>query len=60
MKLFHYLQYGLSVVLIFIGAKMLLPEEYRLPTWAVLTVVVGVLGLSVLASVVFPQNEGHA
>ena len=28
MKLFHYLNYGLSVVLMFIGAKMLLPERY--------------------------------
>ena len=32
MKLFHYLNYGLSVVLIFIGAKMLLPEKYHVPT----------------------------
>ncbi len=31
MKLFHYLNYGLSVVLMFIGAKMLLPERYHVP-----------------------------
>jgi tellurite resistance protein TerC len=57
MKLFHYLNYGLSVVLIFIGAKMLLPERYHVPTWAALAVVAGVLGLSVLASVLFPKPE---
>jgi tellurite resistance protein TerC len=57
MKLFHYLNYGLSVVLIFIGAKMLLPERYHVPTWAALAVVAGVLGLSVLASVLFPKTE---
>jgi len=57
MKLFHYLNYGLSVVLIFIGAKMLLPERYHVPTWAALAVVAGVLGLSVLASVLFPKSE---
>jgi len=57
MKLFHYLNYGLSVVLIFIGAKMLLPERYHVPTWAALAVVAGVLGLSVLASVLFPKAE---
>ncbi|HET9164908.1 MAG TPA: TerC family protein [Candidatus Angelobacter sp.] len=57
MKLFHYLNYGLSVVLIFIGAKMLLPERYHVPTWAALAVVAGVLGLSVLASILFPKSE---
>lgn len=58
MKLFHYLQYGLSVVLMLIGAKMLLPEEYRIPIWAVLIVIVSVLGLSVLASILLPKKEG--
>jgi tellurite resistance protein TerC len=57
MKLFHYLNYGLSVVLMFIGAKMLLPEKYHVPTWAALAVVAGVLGISVLASVLFPKKE---
>jgi tellurite resistance protein TerC len=57
MKLFHYLNYGLSVVLMFIGAKMLLPEKYHVPTWAALVVVAGVLALSVLASVLFPKRE---
>jgi tellurite resistance protein TerC len=60
MKLFHYLHYGLAVVLMFIGAKMLLPEEYRVPTWVALAVVAGVLGLSVLASVMFPRKEDNA
>jgi tellurite resistance protein TerC len=57
MKLFHYLNYGLAVVLMFIGVKMLLPEKYHIPIWAALMVVVGVLGLSVLASFLFPQKE---
>ncbi|HEY1528576.1 MAG TPA: TerC family protein [Candidatus Angelobacter sp.] len=57
MKLFHYLNYGLSVVLIFIGAKMLLPEKYHVPTWVALVVVAGVLGFSVLASVLFPKKD---
>ncbi len=58
MKLFHYLNYGLSVVLMFIGAKMLLPEKYQLPTWVALAVVAGVLGASVLLSVLFPREDG--
>lgn len=57
MKLFHYLNYGLAVVLMFIGAKMLLPEKYHVPTWAALAVIAGVLGLSVLASIVFPKKD---
>jgi len=57
MKLFHYLNYGLSVVLIFIGVKMLLPERHHVPTWAALAVIAGVLALSVLASVLFPRRE---
>jgi tellurite resistance protein TerC len=57
MKLFHYLNYGLSVVLIFIGAKMLLPERYHIPTWTALVVVAGVLAISVLASVLFPKKD---
>jgi tellurite resistance protein TerC len=40
----------------FIGAKMLLPERYHVPIWAALAVVAGVLGLSVLASIVFPKK----
>jgi tellurite resistance protein TerC len=57
MKLFHYLNYGLSVVLIFIGAKMLLPEKFQLPTWVALAVIAGVLATSVVLSVIYPKPE---
>ena len=57
MKLFRYLNYGLAVVLIFIGAKMLVAFRYHIPTWAALLLIAGVLGLAVLASVVFPKKE---
>jgi tellurite resistance protein TerC len=60
MKLFHYLNYGLAVVLMFIGVKMLLSFRYNIPTWVALTVIAGVLGLSVLASVLFPKKEPAA
>ena len=50
MKLFHYLNYGLAVVLMFIGAKMLLSARYQIPTWVALLVIGVVLGLSVVAS----------
>ena len=57
MKLFHYLRYGLAIVLAFIGAKMLLADVYYLPIYVALGVVVGVLLLSVLASLIYPVPE---
>jgi tellurite resistance protein TerC len=57
MKVFHYLHYGLAVVLVFIGAKMLVSSRFEMPTWAALAVIAVVLGLSVLASVLFPSKE---
>ena len=54
MELFQYLHYGLAVVLIFIGAKMLASEYFRIPTGLALAVVVGVLIISVLASLLRP------
>src|SRR4051812_21662991 len=49
MELFHYLHYGLSLVLIFVGAKMLVAHYYHIPTVAALGIVAGVLTISVLA-----------
>jgi tellurite resistance protein TerC len=57
MGLFHYLRYGLAVVLVFIGIKMLLAEVCHIPVHWALTVVVGVLLLSVLASLIYPVPE---
>lgn len=57
MKLFHYLNYGLAVVLTFIGMKMLISFRYTIPTWVALTVIASVLGVSVLASVLFPKKS---
>lgn len=57
MDLFHYLHYGLAVVLMFIGAKMLLSYYYEIPTeWALGTVAV-VLLVSVLASLAHPKPQ---
>jgi tellurite resistance protein TerC len=55
MEIFHYLHYGLSLVLIFIGAKMLLSHYYTVPTEWALGAVAALLALSVLASLVFPR-----
>jgi len=59
MELFHYLHYGLAVVLIFIGVKMVASHYYQIPTGVALGVVGGVLLVSVLASLLHPQSHKH-
>jgi tellurite resistance protein TerC len=59
MEFFHYLHYGLSVVLIFVGAKMLISHYYQIPTAWALGVVAGVLLVSVLVSVVHPKKNAR-
>jgi len=58
MDYFEYLHYGLSAVLIFIGTKMLLSHYYKIPIHIALATVLGVLILSVGASLLFPKKRG--
>src|SRR5271165_4326114 len=58
MEAFDYLHYGLSVVLIFVGAKMLATHYVQIPTLWALAVVVVVLAVSVMASLLKPQKHG--
>ena len=57
MDLFHYLHYGLSVVLIFVGLKMLGSHYVNIPTGWALAIVLVVLGASILASLLNPQKK---
>ncbi len=59
MEMFHYLHYGLSVILIFIGVKMLLSSHYPISTHIALGVVAGVLALSVVASLMRPRKHAR-
>ncbi|MEO6668255.1 MAG: TerC/Alx family metal homeostasis membrane protein [Ferruginibacter sp.] len=54
---FDYLQQGIAIVLLFIGAKMLLEEWIHIPVWASLMVIVVCIGGSVLYSVFRTQEE---
>ena len=56
MRLFHYLNYGLSAILAFVGMKMLISGIYKIPIGIALGVVASVLIISVLASIVFPRK----
>ena len=56
--LFHYLRYGLSAILVFVGIKMLVANFFHIPVGIALGVVAGILALSVIASLRWPENQG--
>ncbi len=47
---FHYLNYGLAVVLTFIGVKMVVHSWFKISNWVSLGVILGVLTVSIIAS----------
>jgi len=57
MQLFHYLHYGLSAILVFVGAKMLLADVYKLSVGVALGVIAGILLIAVIASLMRPQQR---
>ncbi len=52
LRYLHYLKYGLSLILIFIGVKMLIAHWYKLPVQVALGTVVGILLVAVVASMI--------
>lgn len=54
-RMFHYLNFGLSFILVFIGVKMLISDLVHVPVVLTLGVVLSVLVLSVLASIAWPK-----
>lgn len=56
MKLFHFLHYGLSAILVFIGIKMILTDVLTIPIGISLTIVGIILLVSVAVSVVIPPK----
>lgn len=56
MDLFHYLVYGLSLVLIFIGVKMLIADVYKIPIEYSLLAIAVVLVVSIVASLLRPRR----
>ena len=52
---FHFLKLGLSAVLVFVGAKMLLVDVYKVPIGLSLGVIAAILATAVAASLLFPK-----
>jgi TerC family integral membrane protein len=60
MQVFHFLHYGLSAILVFIGIKMLLSERVPVPIHIALATVGAILMISVGASLLFPKKNEDA
>lgn len=57
MRLFHYLHYGLSMILIFVGVKMMISDFYHISTPYALAFVATTLTVSVIVSIIFPKKD---
>jgi tellurite resistance protein TerC len=55
---FVYLKYGLSLVLVFVGAKMMLIDVFKVPTAVSLAVIATVIGGSIALSLLRPPRDG--
>ncbi|MGL5335185.1 MAG: TerC family protein [Enterovibrio sp.] len=54
---FSLLKYGLALILIFIGIKMLLLDIYKIPTTIALLVVAAILAISVVLSLIVTKKQ---
>ena len=59
MNIFHFLHYGLSVILVFVGLKMIASHWFKIPIGVALGVVAGVLVISVVASLIWPDKKAQ-
>jgi len=57
MKLFRFLHTGLAVVLILVGLKMIIADRFPVSTLMTLAAVAGVLAVSIIASVMYPEKK---
>ena len=54
--MFHHIHYGLSIILVFVGIKMMISELYKIPVAYSLGFVGLVLALSVVVSLIWPKE----
>lgn len=56
-KYFCFLKYGLSAILVFVGIKMTIVDLYKIPISYSLFVIIGILAITILSSIAFPQKK---
>ena len=54
---FHLLKYGLAVVLMFVGVKMLIVDWFKIPVAVSLGVIIAVLGTSIMLSLLATRGQ---
>jgi tellurite resistance protein TerC len=57
MNRFYYLKFGLALVLVFVGVKMLISDLFKVPAFVSLGVIVLILGTAAVASVLRHRNS---
>lgn len=57
---FHYLKYGLSAILVFVGVKMVIVGFYKIPIVYSLLTILGILIVSIVLSIIFPQKKNKS
>lgn len=60
MSQFHYLKFGLAVILVYVGLKMLISDIFHLPEWVSLLFIAVVLLLTIVASLLYNRRQGRA
>ncbi len=58
--LFHYLKYGVGLILLFVGIKMLLSEIFIIPTSISLGVIIFLLAASIILSLIIRKDKTSA
>lgn len=56
---FHLLPYGLAVILIFIGIKMVIIDLYKIPVLVSLGMVIAILAITIALSLMNPPKQKH-
>jgi tellurite resistance protein TerC len=57
-KIFRFLHYGLALLLILVGLKMIASGRLSVPTHWTLSVIAAVLAVSIVMSILFPEPAG--
>ncbi|MDA0838246.1 MAG: TerC family protein [Planctomycetota bacterium] len=60
MEIFHFLHFGLSFILVFVGFKMVLHDELHIPIEIALSVVAYTIYTSIVLSIAFPTRDSRA
>ena len=57
MQTLHFLSYGVSLVLVFVGTKMLIAPWFNMPEWVTLSVIAGCILGSAALSILRPKKD---